>query len=433
MIRDFYQRSCLLVFLLVLVSGLPLATKATDFNSPSFILRDPIITIGGTYTVSDSFRYFSSLGETIIGENASDGFIYRSGFLYFPVVNAPVLGATAGDGEVQLDWTAATAFLGHTITAYEAGQSVTIGGPYVFTNVGNVVTATVGGLTNGTPYYFVVRALDAFGNPIATSNEATATPVSAAPPSGGGISQARTELVFSGLAYPNSPVYVLADGQVTATVTALTDAKFSATVSGLLGGAHTFAIWTEDAKGRRSSLYSFALYVESGKKTSIGGIFLSPTIDVNQGVVKQGDPIIIEGQTVPGALITITLNPTGRTLTTQADSNGKYSLLIQTGSLALGIYEARAEAESAGATSQISPAVSFEVGLVTIPKEVPVCGLRGDLNCDKRVNLIDFSIAAYWFERPFSDSFRTIERERLNGDEVIDLIDFSIMSFFWTG
>jgi hypothetical protein len=63
---------------------------------------------------------------------------------------------------------------------------------------------------------------------------------------------------------------------------------------------------------------------------------------------------------------------------------------------------------------------------------VPKCG-KADLNCDGRVNLVDFSIAAYWYKRPLNDAFKAIEKDRLNGDGKIDLIDFSIMAYYWTG
>ncbi|MBU2544617.1 dockerin type I repeat-containing protein, partial [Patescibacteria group bacterium] len=59
--------------------------------------------------------------------------------------------------------------------------------------------------------------------------------------------------------------------------------------------------------------------------------------------------------------------------------------------------------------------------------------LKGDLNGDGRVNLVDFSIAAYWYKRTISAEFAVKESERMNGDGKVDLVDFSIMAFYWTG
>ena len=56
---------------------------------------------------------------------------------------------------------------------------------------------------------------------------------------------------------------------------------------------------------------------------------------------------------------------------------------------------------------------------------------RADLNCDGYVNIVDFSILAYWYKR-----ILTLEAAKmvdLNHDGKVDLIDFSIMAYHWTG
>jgi hypothetical protein len=51
------------------------------------------------------------------------------------------------------------------------------GGPYSYTAVGNVLTSNVTSLSNGTTYYFIVRATDNASIPIATSSEVSAVPI----------------------------------------------------------------------------------------------------------------------------------------------------------------------------------------------------------------------------------------------------------------
>ena len=90
----------------------PNLVYATDYSSTNFILRDPVITIGGGRATSTSFELFSSVGQTIIGENTSLNFIQRAGFLYFAALAAdvtptPTLSpaggiSTAGTGNVVL-------------------------------------------------------------------------------------------------------------------------------------------------------------------------------------------------------------------------------------------------------------------------------------------------------------------------------------------
>lgn len=54
---------------------------------------------------------------------------------------------------------------------------------------------------------------------------------------------------------------------------------------------------------------------------------------------------------------------------------------------------------------------------------------RGDINNDGNVNLIDFSIMAYWWKRPVPDLI--LPQIDLNGDKQLTLIDFSILAYWW--
>jgi len=83
--------------------------------------------------------------------------------------------------------------------------------------------------------------------------------------------------------------------------------------------------------------------------------------------------------------------------------------------------------------SSFSNLVSFKVGTKNVLAQLQTVSKKGDLNADGRVNLVDFSIAAYWYKRPISAEFATKEKERLNGDGKVDLVDFSIVAFYWTG
>jgi len=62
-----------------------------------------------------------------------------------------------------------------------------------------------------------------------------------------------------------------------------------------------------------------------------------------------------------------------------------------------------------------------------------ISDVKGDINGDKRINITDFSIVAYWFERPLDGDILVIEKTLFNGDGIIDLVDMSIMAYYWTG
>jgi hypothetical protein len=86
-----------------------------------------------------------------------------------------------------------------------------------------------------------------------------------------------------------------------------------------------------------------------------------------------------------------------------------------------------------GEITSFSQAISFIVGNRNVFAQFNKCPQKADLNGDCKVNLVDFSIAAYWYKRIISAEFAIKEKEKLNGDGKIDLVDFSIMAYYWTG
>ncbi len=87
------------------------------------------------------------------------------------------LTATAGNTQVVLNWTT-PANGGSAITNYKIYRSTPTNGSYsLLTTLGNVLTYTNTGLTNGTTYYYKVSAVNAIGEG-SQSSEASATPYS---------------------------------------------------------------------------------------------------------------------------------------------------------------------------------------------------------------------------------------------------------------
>lgn len=258
----------------------------------------------------------------------------------------------------------------------------------------------------------------------------------ASPPSGGGGGGGGggyfapiTGVTLSGRAYPKSTVTVLKDAQIAATTIADASANFSVSVTGLSGGNYIFSVYSEDSKGIRSSLLTFPVSVTSGATTNIGGIFITPTIAVDKSEIKRGDNIAIFGQSVPQADIVVSVNSEEEFFgKTAADQNGAYLYNFDTVQLDMGQHFTKSKAAKDGAISSFSQAISFLVGTKNIMAELPKTVIKGDLNNDGRVNLVDFSIAAYWYKRPSPPA--SVD---LNGDGKVDLIDFSIMAFYWTG
>ncbi len=244
---------------------------------------------------------------------------------------------------------------------------------------------------------------------------------------GGGYAPIQTIVNFKGRAYPKSTVTILKDAQVAATTVALSDASFQVSLSGLTGGNYIFSVYGEDNKGNRSNLLTFPISITAGATNNISGIFLVPTIDVDKSEVKRGDDIAIFGQTSPDSEITIGVASDEEVFVkTKAAKDGVYLYNFDTSSLTREQHFTRSKSAWGGEVSSFSKSISFLVGTKNVAKAA--AALKGDLNNDKRVNIVDFSIVAYWYKRPSPPSSAD-----LSGDGKVDLIDFSIMAFHFSG
>lgn len=234
---------------------------------------------------------------------------------------------------------------------------------------------------------------------------------------------------FSGMAYPLSRVYILKDGDLIMTTIADQSAHFSGSLSGLSTDTYTFSIYSEDSNGRKSSFFSFPIYITEGTTVNIGNIFLSPTIDIDKIEVKKGDNLIIFGQSVPEKEIIISVHSDQELFyKVMTNSIGAYLYNLDTSILEMGKHQTKSKTNLSDQISLYTTPVSFLVGFVNKNKDEISCSLLiGDLNCDNHINLIDFSIMAFWYKKN-----NPPPKIDLNNDGKITLIDFSIMAFNWT-
>ena len=261
---------------------------------------------------------------------------------------------------------------------------------------------------------------------------ATATP----PPSGGGggiISTPTpiiiTQVIFKGKAYPKSDVTLLKDAQVAATTKVGPDANFETSLSGLTGGTYTFGVWAEDAIGNKSITHNFTISIASGAATVISGIFLPPSISIDKTEVKMGEVLNIMGYSAPQAEVAVIINSDNEILKkTTSQANGAWFYKFDTLEADYGDHTVKSRSTKDSDISTFSKIVAFKIGNKTIPAEITKKTVKGNLNDDGKVNLIDFSIMAYWYNRPTPPM-----KIDLNSDGKVNLIDFSIMAYYWTG
>jgi hypothetical protein len=248
---------------------------------------------------------------------------------------------------------------------------------------------------------------------------------------GGTTGTLPTVVNFSGMAYPGSKVVILQDGVIALTVYADSQANFSASISNLTQGSYNFSLYTEDQNGLHSVSFSFPVFVTTGTTVNIQDIVLAPTINVDKLQVKRGDTETIFGFAVPNSQVTISVHSAiEQVVSTLASKTGVYLYNLNTSPLEYGAHTAKAHSVLGNKISAETNPVSFTVSTETKNNSGGGCGtLIGDLNCDGKVNLVDFSIMAYWYKKgttppPIVD---------LNHDGKITLVDFSILAYHWTG
>jgi fibronectin type 3 domain-containing protein len=148
-------------------------------------------TTGGSYTqvgapASTSFtdtglangtKYFYVVSAVnSAGESANSSEVNGTPTAPLQTPAAPTgLGATAGNAQVSLTWTASSG-----AASYHVKRSTTSGGPYTQVSAPTATNLTDTSLTNGTAYFYVVSALNSAGES-GNSSQATATPTNSAP------------------------------------------------------------------------------------------------------------------------------------------------------------------------------------------------------------------------------------------------------------
>lgn len=243
---------------------------------------------------------------------------------------------------------------------------------------------------------------------------------------GGGWAAPTTKVVLQGLVYPGAELTILKDGQVaTGSILADSQGNFKVTLTILTAGTYTFGIWAEDKQGRRSITFSFTVTVTQGMTTTIGGIFIPPTIELDKTGVKGGDILNILGQSAPQSEITIKVNSPGEIIkTTTTTDGGDWDFPLDTSPLEKGVHYTKAKAVTDdGLESSYSKTLTFYIGKEVAPGEAK----KADINNDNKVNLVDFSILLYNWGTPRNTA------SDFNDDGWVNLVDFSIMMYQWTG
>jgi hypothetical protein len=357
--------------------------------------------------------------------------------IIIPAAPTNLVATTTSATRIDLSWADGSS----NETGFKIESKIGVGGTYSeIDSVGtNVTSYAATALSPSTAYYFRVRAFNNDGASTYT-NEVGATTEAAPytpPASNSGSSGSPAPYTpppvtntlsvnISGMAYPVSKVNIILDGAFVASATADAGALFSKTIEAPIG-VHHFGVYSTDTRGKRSPAFTFTLSLNSGTVAAVSGIFLAPIIDIDKSEVKKGDTLTITGQTAPSSTVSIVIHSAKEILKDViSDIRGRYSYVLDTGVLELGSHVVKSQAAlSDNLVSSDSQSVTFEVGTKTVGKNTP-----GDATKDGRVNMVDFSIILYNWNKSTKSALGASD---FNRDGKVNIVDLSILLYNWTG
>ena len=244
----------------------------------------------------------------------------------------------------------------------------------------------------------------------------------------GNISIPETSVRFSGSAYPGATVTLMKDGNYATSVKADSQGLFDITLTEQYNGAILYSLETVDKNNNKSLLINYPLVVTTGYLTYISGILFPPTVTLDKVQVASGDYLTVAGYALPQKEMQIVIEDQNdqivKTFTLTSEDNGSYDITLPLMNIPMGDYSLYVKYPD---DTRISKLVRFIIGDSNISSTDTSLNIPGDCNADDQINLVDFSILAFWYKKPSPPKCVDI-----NHDGIVDLIDFSILAFYWT-
>jgi hypothetical protein len=244
----------------------------------------------------------------------------------------------------------------------------------------------------------------------------------------GPISIPQTSVRFSGEAYPSATVTLLENGTVKTSVTADPKGLFDITLPEQYNGTILYSLEALDTNNKKSLLLNYPLVVTSGYLTYISGIRFPPTINLDKIQAAIGSFLTVSGYALPDTELQIVVegpdSQISKTFTLKSPDSGNYDITLPLTDLQTGDYAIYTRYLN---DTRISDLVRFIIGDTDVSSINTSLNLPGDCNSDGQINLVDFSVMAFWYGKPNPPSCVDI-----NNDGIVNLTDFSILAFYWT-
>ncbi len=238
----------------------------------------------------------------------------------------------------------------------------------------------------------------------------------------------QTSVRFTGEAYPHAIVTVLKNGTIVNNTRADSTGLFSITLKEKYDSTILYSLYARDIAGNKSLLINYPLVVTAGYVTHLSGIRFPPTITLDKVQARAGDYLTVGGYAMGERELQVTISgQNGEPIeeyTLTSARNGRYSITLPLLQIQKGNYSVHIKYKG---YAHVSKLVKLIISTTNIPNTDISLNIPGDCNADGIINLVDFSVLAFWYKK--SGPPYCID---LNHDRIINLTDFSILAFYWT-
>lgn len=250
------------------------------------------------------------------------------------------------------------------------------------------------------------------------------------PPSnnpGGVVLFPNTSIQFKGKAYPGAIVVLLRNGVEVSRVVASSDAIFSITLPEEIDQNQNilYSLYAIDKNNNRSLLLNFPTKVQGGFLTFLNNILFSPTITSDKYEASVSGFLNLSGYSVPNSELEITIkdNTFKKNFYLASKSDGTYNINLPLVEIPKGEYNILINYKN---DTRLSKFLRLILGNKDTLNTNENSNIPGDCNRDRVINLVDFSVAAFWYKK--DNPPKCVDT---NFDKIINLVDFSILAYYW--
>lgn len=243
---------------------------------------------------------------------------------------------------------------------------------------------------------------------------------------GGVVLFPNTSVQFKGRAYPDAKVILLRDGIEVSRTIANNDATFAITLPEEDESKNIlYSLYAIDKNNNKSILLNFPTKIQGGFLTFLNNILFPPTISSDKYEASVASFVNISGYAVPNRELEITFKDSSfkKVFNLNSNRDGTYNINLPLIEIPKSEYNVLINYKN---DTRLSKFLRLILGNKDTLNNNENSNIPGDCNRDRIINLVDFSVAAFWYKK--ENPPKCVDT---NFDNIINLVDFSILAYYW--